>query len=193
MIFIRFQGYEISATGHNLTQEQLELLKSQELNHSNVDSVIQGYDPWSTNYFQISGPVVDESLMIQIYDSQERSIWSGTCEALLDVYEHADKYPEILELESWDEPKQSGDAVAYGAHPRILYYEELNKGDVVGQCRVDASSFDPLDLSVVQGCIETPECDWYYVNKVYYKGRLLSLEPLSHDLKNVRTLFQVIE
>jgi len=44
-----------------------------------------------------------------------------------------------------------------------------------------------------QGCIETPECDWYYVNKVYYKGRLLSLEPLSHDLKNVRTLFQVIE
>ena len=192
MLSLNFQGYEIGATGHDLSEAHLKQLQSLDLNLSSICQVVDNYDPWSTNHFDIAGPLVDDSLLIQVYDLQERCIWSGTHEALLSLDDHAEKYPKVLEIEAWDEPRQSGDALACKKHPRILYYEELNKGDVVGQCRIDAGSFDPLDLSIVQGCIETPKCDWYYVSRVIYKGRLLDLEPLAYELHNIRTSIHLV-
>ena len=72
-----------------------------------------------------------------------------------------------------------------------LYYEELNKG-TVGFCNIDTKIFNPNHLSIVEGCLETDEAEWIYVNKIYYEGRPLKFEPLKHDLKTKYEKFKLI-
>jgi len=39
-------------------------------------------------------------------------LWKGDCDAICDIYKHADIFPEIEKIDEWDEPNQKGDAVA---------------------------------------------------------------------------------
>mgnify|MGYP000471487930 CR=1 FL=1 len=98
---------------------------------------------------------------------------------------------KIEKISEWDEPNQKGDAVAWEEHPYIIYYEEINKG-IVGICNIDNNEFDPNNLSIVEGCLETDEVEWVYINKIYYMGKPLKFEPLEHDLKNKSEKFKLI-
>ena len=111
MIKIKFEGFEIAATGHDISKEEWLKLSNKDLNHPNICEVIDNYDPWSTNYFEISRPLIDENLTIEVFDKNNNSIWVGNCDMVSDIYEHADKFPEIEKIDNWDEPDQKGDAV----------------------------------------------------------------------------------
>ena len=54
------------------------------------------------------------------------------------------------------------------------------------------NEFDPNNLSIVKGCLETDEVEWVYVNKIYYMGKPLKFEPLEHDLKIISEKFKLI-
>ena len=190
MLTIKVNGFEIGATGHDITQNQLLKLKTQELNLTNISNVVNDYDPWSTNYFEISGPVIDNNLEINVYDG-DKLLWKGDIDDTLDIYDHSEKFPEIEEFDEWDEPNQDGDAVAWEEHPRILYYEELNLG-TVGIVTLNSEEFDPLNFSIVAGCLETDEVDWEYVNKMWYKGKPINFKPKEHELKNKYQKFKLI-
>jgi hypothetical protein len=183
MIKVKFEGYEIVGTGHDISKNDWKLLSNTDINFGNISEVVNNYDPWSTNYFQVSGPLIDENLIIKVFDKNNNSLWEGNCDALCDIYQHAEKFPEIAKIHEWDEPNQKGDAVAWEEHPYILYYEELNQG-TVGICNIGHNEFEPNNLSIVEGCLETDEVEWVYINKIYYMGKPLKLEPLDHELKN---------
>lgn len=191
MLKIKFYGFEIGATGHDLTKNQFNLLKKDTVNLKNIVNVLEEYDIWSTNYFNISRPIIDDSLIIEVTDQEQNLIWSGTIDEICDIYEHADKFPVIEKIELYDEPNQNGDAVAWEEHPYILYYEELNKG-LVGVCSLETKSFNPGHLSIVEGCLETDETEWIYINKIYYEGAPLALEPLIEEPKNKYGKFRLI-
>lgn len=191
MIKLKFIGYEIGATGHDISKQEFQLLKSKELIAEKINEHIENYDVWNANYFSISRPIIDQNLSIEVLDDNDNILWSGNCNDLCDIYDHASKFPEIEKIEMFDEAEQNGDAVAWEEHPYILYYEELNKG-VVGLCNIDTKSFDPNHLSIVEGCLETDEVEWIYVNKIYYEGRPLKFEPLKHDLKPKYEKFKLI-
>ena len=191
MIQVKFEGYEIGGTGHDISKDEWKQLSNKEINYDNICEVVNSYDRWSTNYFEISRPLIDENLIIKVFDNNNNLLWKGNCDAICEIYEHADKFPEIEKIDEWDEPNQKGDAVAWEEHPHIIYYEELNKG-TVGICNIDNNEFDPNNLSIVEGCLETDEVEWVYINKIYYMGKPLKFEPLEHDLKNKSEKFKLI-
>ena len=191
MIKIKFEGFEIAGTGHDISKEEWLKLSNKDLNHPNICEVIDNYDPWSTNYFEISRPLIDENLTIEVFDKNNNSIWVGNCDTVSDIYEHADKFPEIEKIDNWDEPDQKGDAVPWVEHPYLLYFEELNKG-IVGICNIDKNEFDAKNLAIVAGCLETDEVEWVYINKIYYMGIPLRFEPIEHDLKSIHEKFKLL-
>ena len=174
-----------------ISKDEWKQLSNKEINYDNICEVVNSYDPWSTNYFEITRPLIDENLIIKVFDNKNNLLWKGNCDAICEIYEHADKFPEIEKIDEWDEPNQKGDAVAWEEHPHIIYYEELNKG-TVGICNIDNNEFDPNNLSIVEGCLETDEVEWVYINKIYYMGKPLKFEPLEHDLKNKSEKFKLI-
>ena len=191
MIQLKFEGYGIGGSGHDITKDEWKKLSNKEISYDHICEVVTNYDCWSTNYFEISRPLIDENLVLKVFDDDNNLLWKGDCDAICDIYIHADKFPEIEKISEWDEPNQKGDAVAWEEHPYIIYYEEINKG-IVGICNIDNDKFDPNNLSIVEGCLETDEDEWDYVNKIYYMGKPLKFEPLEYDLKNVSEKFKLI-
>ena len=191
MIQLKFEGYEIGGTGHDITKDEWKKLSNKEINYDHICEVVTNYDCWSTNYFEISRPLIDENLVLKVFDNNNNLLWKGDCDAICDIYKHADIFPEIEKIDEWDEPNQKGDAVAWEEHPYIIYYEEINKG-IVGICNIDNNEFDQNNLSIVKGCLETDEVEWVYVNKIYYMGKPLKFEPLEHDLKIISEKFKLI-
>ena len=102
-----------------------------------------------------------------------------------DVYEHSENFEEITQLDNWDEPDHQGDAIPWGEHPYILYYEQINKGDV-GKCFIESETPPvPDDFSFVFGNIETQENEIVYLDKAFFKGAQLKFEEIDWDLKEV--------
>ena len=191
MLKLIFEGYEIGGSVHDVSENEWRQLSQLELNLENITQIIDEYDRWSTNFFELSRPLIDASLTIKVIDNENSNLWSGNCDSLCDIYEHADNFPELEKIENWDEPDQPGDAIAYEEHPFILYYEELNKG-VVGICNIESETFDPKHLSIVEGCLETDDTEWMYINKIYYRGKPLKFEPIEHDLKHISSKFKLL-
>lgn len=192
MISLKFKGLQIGASAHDLTKNEWSKLKGVELNYSNISEVLNGYDIWSANYFTISRPVIDEYLTIEAYNKNSDCLWSGDMDGICDIYDHSSKFPEIEDLDDWSEPDEIGDAVAWEEHPYILYYEELNQG-LTGVCNIDVDNFDPKNLSIVEGVLETDDSEWGYVSKIFYEGNELKFEPLETDLKNKHEKFKLID
>lgn len=191
MIIIRFMGYHIGASAHGLTKNEWLKLNGVELNYPNICEILNDYNIWSTNYFTISRPVIDENFAIEVYNENNDCLWSGNLEDICDIYDHSAKFSKIENIDQWSEPNEIGDAVAWEEHPYILYYEELNQG-LTGACNIDANAFDPKNLSIVEGVLETDDSEWGYISKIFYEGTELKFEPLETDQKNKHEKFKLI-
>jgi len=191
MILLKFKGLQIGASAHDLTKNEWSKLNGVELNYSNISEVLNDYNIWSADYFTISRPIIDEHLTIEVYNENSDCLWSGDMDGICDIYDHSTKFPKIEDLDDWSEPDEIGDAVAWEEHPYILYYEELNQG-LTGVCNIDVDNFDPKNLSIVEGVLETDDSEWGYVSKIFYEGTELKFEPLETDLKNKHEKFKLI-
>lgn len=191
MIITRFKGLQIGASAHDLTKNEWFKLNGVELNYPTICEVLNDYNIWSTNYFTISRPVIDENFVIEVYNENNDCLWSGKMEDICDIYDHSTKFPKIEDIDQWSEPNEIGDAVAWEEHPYILYYEELNQG-LAGVCNIDANAFNPKNLSIVEGVLETDDSEWGYISKIFYEGTELKFEPLETDQKNKHEKFKLI-
>lgn len=175
MIRIKFYGFYLGASCHDLTQDQLKKLKKQK--YYNPYEVIPDYDIWATNYFDINAPIIDDSLQITVINGEGKLLWSSDSDAFglsdIDeyVWEYAKIYPEVEDIiDDWENGKLGPPgAVVWDEHPRILYYEEIAFGFSI--CDLNIEKFDPKKLLILVGNFESGEYDWSYVQKVFYAGK----------------------
>ena len=114
-----------------------------------IMNLIPDYDVSNTNYFFINRPLINDILNFEVYDGEE-NVLKGSLDDFTDIYDHGDNYPEIMDIDLWDEQEEYGDAVAWDEHPQFIYYEKINKG-IVGIVKIECENFDPEKLSCVCG------------------------------------------
>ncbi len=59
-------GSEYGASCHDLSKDEYNSLKSIDLNLNDISNSINEYDPWATNFWDVSKPLNDENLIISL-------------------------------------------------------------------------------------------------------------------------------
>ena len=91
-----------------------------------------------------------------------------------------------------DEFVFNGDAIPCNEHPYILYYQEINRGDVTKFIFESDTIPNPSDFSIVFGTIETDEFEFEYIEKIYFKeDLLLESSNIERDLKEISMDFKL--
>ena len=188
---IIIEGIEYGASGHNLSKKEFDSLINTGKNLSDIQTVIPDYEPWSPNFWSVSKPLKNDKLVISLKSENEEIIWSASCNEFNDIYDHSEQFPDIMKYDLWDEFEFNGEAVCHEEHPYILYYQELNQGTSAKFIFESVETPKPQDFSIVYGTIETEEDEFEYIEKVYFKGELLSFEDINWDLKEIQRIFKV--
>jgi hypothetical protein len=167
----------LNASGHQLTNEEVEKLK----NHMSEN----GIDDLSSMGFDI-----EEVLNYDIFDANmwvmDKPLWNGTPHFM--VFKSDDMENRVLEFEEKemsdhyevDENADYGDTFngfpIEGEEENIILWLEENKGWI---CDFEFESDEiptAKDFSMVGGCIETPNGDWDFIDKMYFKGKELQMD-----------------
>ncbi|MDB2326212.1 hypothetical protein OAR37_02985 [Flavobacteriaceae bacterium] len=188
-MILKIYGNEFVASAHDIDSKQLTQLGNNP-SQDEIMNLIPDYDVSNTNYFFINRPLINDILSFEVYDGEE-NVWKGNLDDFTDIYDHGDNYPEIMDIDLWDEQDEYGDAVAWDEHPQFIYYEEINKG-LVGIVKIDCENFDPEKLSCVCGSLEKDDDEPEFLDKIYYEQNLLQWIPLEDEPKNISTLFSII-
>ena len=144
-----------------------------------------GIDDLSSMGFDIEGV-----LNYDIFDANmwvmDKPLWNGTPHFM--VFKSDDMENRVLEFEEKemsdhyevDENADYGDTFngfpIEGEEENIILWLEENKGWI---CDFEFESDEiptAKDFSMVGGCIETPNGDWDFIDKMYFKGKELQMD-----------------
>lgn len=166
---LKVYGWELNASAHSLTEQEVQDVENyQEENGYDdlselgweLESVIEGYEPFSTNMWVITKPFFNEKLTFTITDEDGAEV---TKFSLDDIMNHSD-IDENLEGEVYQ-----GYPVE-NKNENILLFLEENKGLVCGFNFESEEIPTSKDFSYLVGLIDTPDGDWNLVDKMFFKG-----------------------
>lgn len=169
---LKVYGWELNASAHSLTDQEVQIIKDyQEDNRYDdlsevaweLESIIEGYEPFSTNMWVITKPFYDDKLTFIITDENEEEV---TEFSLNDITNHSD-IDENLEGEVYQ-----GYPVE-NKNENILLFLEENKGLICGFNFESEETPTSKDFSYLGGAIDTPDGDWDLIDKMFFKGNEL--------------------
>lgn len=175
-------GLGFDGSAHILTDEEVQGLRNyrdekgydnwNEL-YSDLPTILQNYDYSDTNYWVLSTALATERLHFVLIDQDENVVWDVKPEELSDVYDETLGYefPEDAE-----EATKYRDAFPYEDQPNILLVYDLCKGTLVDFSLESVEVPKPSDFSHTIQNIESPDGEFEYVDKLFYKGK--QLEPV---------------
>ncbi len=179
---LRVHGWELNASAHSLTNEEVDNLKEyqEENGHDDlsemaweIETVVDGYEPFSTNMWVIDVPMDNDSLSFILEDENEQEVTTFKLDDMTDHYEVDEDY-DSKNYNGY--PEEGGDE-------NILLFLEENKGVVYGFNLESEEVPTAKDFSYIRGSIETPDGDWDFVDKVFFKGTELEVD---HDFQDTR-------
>ena len=176
-------GWEMEAVGHTLTNEQVQSIKDlmEENGYESVSECIfeledEGIldDLYSPDLFHISRALDNGRLWFQVYDENEENvIVEFEPKDMGDYYDligDDDFIEENYPYEGYLAIPEDMDGVE-----NILFVAHENKGGVV-QLEFESDEVPTAkDFCFLNGDIGTPEGDWDFVSKYFYKGQLLEV------------------
>lgn len=172
---LRVHGWELNASGHSLTNDQVDDLKDyqEENGHDElsemaweIETVVDGYEPFSTNMWVIDVPMDNDRLSFILEDENEQEVTTFKLDDMTDHYEIDEDY----------DGKNYNGYPEEGGEENILLFLEENKGVVYGFNLESEEVPTAKDFSYVRGSIETPDGDWDFVDKVFFKGTELEID-----------------
>ena len=182
---LEMYGWEVEATGHSLTDEQVKQIQDlmetngySELWESRNDLEEEGIidDLYNPDLFHVSRGLDNSGLWFSLKDDKDNEVLRFEPSDMEDIYEmlgdSADDIPYEGYLAIPGEGKNENiDNIL------VVIYE--NKG---GICEYEMFESDELptakDFCVQHGDIATPDGDWDFISKVFYKGK--DLEVYNH-------------
>ena len=176
-------GWEMEAVGHTLTNEQVQSIKDlmeengyDELWECRFDLEDEGIieDLYNPNLFHISKALDNGATWFRVYDENEENlVLEFEPKDMGDYYDLigdddviAEKYP----YEGYLAIPEDMEGV-----DNILFIADENKGGIV-QFEFESDEVPTSkDFCFLNGDIGTPEGDWDFVSKYFYKGQLLEV------------------
>ena len=182
---LEMYGWEVEATGHSLTDEQVKQIQDlmetngySELWESRNDLEEEGIidDLYNPDLFHVSRGLDNSGLWFSLKDDKDNEVLRFEPSDMEDIYEmlgdSADDIPYEGYLAIPGEGKNEN-------IDNILVVFDENKG---GICEYEMFESDELttakDFCVQHGDIATPDGDWDFISKVFYKGK--DLEVYNH-------------
>lgn len=176
-------GWEMEAVGHSITNEQVQSIKDlmEENGYESVSECIfeledEGIldDLYSPDLFHISRALDNGRLWFQVYDENEENvIVEFEPKDMGDYYDligDDDFIEENYPYEGYLAIPEDMDGVE-----NILFVAHENKGGVV-QLEFESDEVPTAkDFCFLNGDVGTPEGDWDFVSKYFYKGQLLEV------------------
>ena len=176
-------GWEMEAVGHSITNEQVQSIKDlmEENGYESVSECIfeledEGIldDLYSPDLFHISRALDNGRLWFQVYDENEENVvLEFEPKDMGDYYDligDDDFIEENYPYEGYLAIPEDMDGVE-----NILFVAHENKGGVV-QLEFESDEVPTAkDFCFLNGDVGTPEGDWDFVSKYFYKGQLLEV------------------
>lgn len=172
---LRVHGWELNASAHSLTNQQSDDLKEyqEENGHDElsemaweIETVVDGYEPFSTNMWVIDVPMDNDRLSFILEDENGQEVTTFKLDDMTDHYEIEEDY----------DGKNYNGYPEEGGDENILLFLEENKGVVYGFNIESEETPTSKDFSYIRGSIETPDGDWDFVDKVFFKGKELEVD-----------------
>lgn len=172
---LRLHGWELNASAHSLTNEQVEDLKEYQEESGNddlseiaweIETVVEEYEPFNTNMWVIDVPMDNDKLTFILEGEDGEEVTTFKLDDMTDHYEIDEDY---------DGDNRNG-YPEEGGDENILLFLEENKGVVYGFNLESEEVPTAKDFSYVRGSIDTPDGEWDFVDKVFFKGTELEVD-----------------
>jgi len=179
---VEFYGWEMEAQGYSLDDMQVEQVRDL-MEENGVDELWEvrselediGIDVWDEgDLFHISKPFYNDSFWGQVKDEEGNVVLEIDYKDLGDMYDHIGDDDDIEELYPYEN---------YIALPEfldntdnVLLIVDENKGGLF-ECSFESDEVPTSkDFSLQGGTIETPDGDWDFISRVFFKDQELEVE-----------------
>ncbi len=180
---LEIYGWSIESTGHSITDEQInkiqDLIKLKECDELwevrfdiEDEGIIQ--DLYNPDLWHISKALDNDRICFIITDENDEKILTFNNQDINDFYEVLGDTADDIPYEGYLSIPGEGDKSNVN---NILITVDVNKG---GVCEFELFESDTLptakDFCYQSGNIETPDYDWDFVSKVFFKGIELNVK-----------------
>ena len=179
---LKVYGWELNGSAHSITDQQVEDIKQYQEENGyddlsemawDLETVVEGYEPFSTNMWVIDKPMDNDRLSFIIADENGEDITTFNLDEMTDHYEIDENY-ESVDYHGF--PSE-------GEYKNILLFLEENKGLVYGFNFESEEVPTPKDFSYIPSTIGTEDGDWDLIDKVFFKGKELEVD---YDFQETR-------
>lgn len=179
---LEMYGWEVEATGHSLTDEQVKSIQDlmetngvDELWEIRHDIEIEGIvdDLYNPDLYHVSRGLDNSGLWFSLRDDNDKEVLRFEPSDMSDIYEVLGDSADDIPYEGYLSIPGEGDKSKVD---NILSIFDENKG---GICEYEMFESDEVptakDFCVQNGDIGTPDGDWDFISKVFYKGKELEV------------------
>lgn len=179
---VEFYGWEMEAQGYSLTNEQVEGVVDL-MDEMDVDELWEvrsemediGIDIWDApDLFHISKPFYNDSFWGQVKDEGGNIVCEINYNELGDLYDHVGDDDDIEEKYPYENyialPEFLDDT------DNVLLIVDENKGGLFETSFESDTIPTPSDFSLMGGTIETPEGEYDFISRVFFKDQNLEAE-----------------
>ena len=169
-------GWSLEAIGKTLTDEQVkkieDLMKKAgyeelwEVRHD-LDDLLD-IDIWDGDLFHVSKAFDNGTMYFTVEDDMEKEVLSFDIDETGDLDEDYYDKNEYVNYDTFPKDKKLKPRNTYlsvDENKGGLYYMEFESDEVPSS----------KDFTFTTGCIETPNGDWDFIDKIFYKGKELEI------------------
>ena len=179
---LEMYGWEVEATGHSITDEQVKAIQTlmetngvDELWEVRHDIEIEGivddlYDP---DLYHVSRGLDNSGLWFSLRNEKDEEIMKFEPSDMSDIYEVLGDAADDIPYEGYLAIPGEGDMSEVD---NILAIFDENKGGIAEYETFESDEVPTAkDFCLQTGDIGTPDGDWDFISKVYFKGKELEV------------------
>jgi len=175
-------GWEMEALAHSITDEQVERIQEimdeneyDDLTEARWDLEDEGVldDMYNPDLYHVSGPMDNNTVFFELYDESGEKILTFDYAAVGDIYDNVGD-DDVIEA---NYPYQSHLAIPEdmdGVDNVLALFDE-NKGGIWEMNFESDEVPTAKDFSYQSGSVDTPDGDWDFITRVFFKNQLLEV------------------
>jgi len=168
---INCYGWSIESVGKSLTDEQVQLIneKMVEFGYTEPYEIMfeieefMNFDIWDGDLFHVTKALDNQTLFFEVFDGDGNKINDFD---IKDITFNSDENIEYKEYSGW--PNEE-------TQKNIWLMTHENKGGVYSFEIESEEQPKPEDFSYSTGCISTPDGDWDFIEKIYFKNEEMEI------------------
>lgn len=169
-------GWSMEAVGKSLTDEQVEQIKSkmEELGYTEFYEIRHeldefGIDIWDGDLFHTTRGSDNGTMFFEVVDENDNKVVEFGIEDTSDIYDMIEDFDEKYNYTDYNGFPQEDE-------PKNVYVSiDESKG---GICTYEFECDEvptAKDFATVRGSVATPDGDWDFIDKIFFKGEELEV------------------